>query len=61
MTIFNDLQNKVKELYKVSSHKRYYFKVLDVLTIMICGALCTLTTIYDIYEWVKAEPTKDFY
>ena len=60
MTIFNDLYDKVKELDKTSSHKGYYFKVSDVLTIMICGALCDLTTISDIYEWAKAEPIKEF-
>lgn len=60
MTIFNSLREKVREIDKTSKHKGYYYKISDALTIMICGALCSLSAISDIYEWAKAEPVKEF-
>lgn len=60
MESFEKLQEKMEELEKESGHKGYYYKVSDVLTIMICGMLCNLQSITDIYEWSKAEPVQEF-
>ena len=60
MESFEKLQEKMEELEKESGHKGYYYKVSDVLTIMICGMLCNLQNISDIYEWAKANPTQEF-
>lgn len=60
MDSFEKLQAKMVELEKESGHKGYYYKVSDVLTIMICGMLCNLQNISDIYEWSKAEPVREF-
>lgn len=60
MDIFEKLKNKMTELEKESNHKGYYYKISDVLTIMICGMLCNLQNISDIYEWSKAEPVREF-
>ncbi len=60
MNSFKKLQEKMNEVEKESKHKGYYYKVSDVLTIMICGMLCNLQNISDIYEWAKAEPIKEF-
>lgn len=60
MDSFKKLQVKMVELEKESGHKGYYYKVSDVLTIMICGMLCNLQNISDIYEWSKAEPVREF-
>lgn len=60
MSSFEKLQEKIKEIEKNSKHKGYYYKISDALTIMICGMLCNLQNISDIYEWAKAEPVQDF-
>lgn len=60
MDSFKKLQEKMKELEKESGHKGYYYKISDALTIMICGMLCNLQNISDIYEWSKAEPVREF-
>lgn len=60
MNSFGKLQEKMKEIEKDSEHKGYYYKISDILTIMICGMLCNLQTIADIYEWAKAEPVREF-
>lgn len=60
MTIFNSLRDKVQKIDKTSNHKGYYYKLSDILTIMICATLCNLSVISDIYEWAKSEPVKEF-
>ncbi|MCD8215123.1 MAG: ISAs1 family transposase [Clostridiales bacterium] len=60
MNSFSKLQEKMKEIDKSSEHKGYYYKISDILTIMICGMLCNLQTIADIHEWAKAEPVRGF-
>ena len=48
------------EAEKECDHKGYYYKISDVLTIMVCGMLCNLQSISDMYEWAKATPTQEF-
>ena len=57
---FKRLREKMTEVEKECERKGYYFKISDALTIMICGMLCGLQNISDIYEWAKSEPTKQF-
>ena len=57
---FKRLREKMIEVEKECEHKGYYFKISDALTIMICGMLCGLKNISDIYEWAKSESTKQF-
>lgn len=60
MNSFKRLQEKMIEVEKECEHNGYYYKVSDALTIMICGTLCNLQNISDIYEWAKSEPAKQF-
>lgn len=48
------------ELDKESEHNGYLYKISDVLTIMICGMLCSLQNISDIHQWAQAEPVREF-
>lgn len=57
---FKRLREKMTEVEKECEHKGYYFKISDALTIMICGMLCSLQNISDIYEWAKSEPARQF-
>lgn len=60
MNSFSELQNKMREIDNDNPHNGYYYKISDALTIMICGMLCNLQNISDIYEWSKAEPVREF-
>lgn len=60
MDSFEKLQEKMTEIEKESEHKGYYYKVSDALTIMICGMLCNLQNISDIYDWAQEETVLDF-
>lgn len=54
------LQEQLAVLEKETEHKGYYYRATDALTIMICGMLCNLQSIADIYDWAQAEPVRDF-
>ena len=54
------LQEQLAVLEQETEHKGYYYRVTDALTIMICGMLCNLQSIADIYDWAQAEPVRDF-
>jgi len=58
MKILNELQKAMEEVEKESEHKGYWYRIRDILTILICGMLCSLQTIDDIHEWSKSEPTR---
>ena len=60
MSSFEKLQVIIKESKRMAAHKGYYYKVSDILTMMICGMLCNLQTISDIHEWAKSEPVRGF-
>lgn len=54
------LQEQLAVPEKETEQKGYYYRATDALTIMICGMLCNLQSIADIYDWVQAEPVRDF-
>lgn len=60
MRSFELLQEQMEILESETEHKGYYYKISDALTIMICGMLCSLQNIADIYDWAQAEPVRDF-
>jgi len=39
-------------------YKGYWFKVVDILTILICGALCGLKELKEIHQYAKSKPTR---
>ena len=53
------LRTAIQELDK--DYRGYYYKLSDILTVLICGALCGLQNISDIYEWSKATPVREFF
>jgi len=58
MKIMKELQKAMEEVENESEHKGYWYRIRDVLTILICGMLCSLQTIDDIHEWSKSTPTR---
>jgi predicted transposase YbfD/YdcC len=60
MSTIEGLRQMTKEAEEGSKHEGYWYCVSDALIIMVCGMLCSLQTIDDIYEWSKASPTRAF-
>ena len=58
MKIVDELQQAMLEVEKESAHKGYWYRISEVLTIMICGMLSSLQTIDDIHEWSVCTPTR---
>lgn len=61
MTIFNELRNEMQQMEKEIGYKGYSYKISDVLTIMICGLLCNLQNVSDIYDWASEDIIKEFF
>lgn len=51
MNSFERLQEQMIRLEKETNNKGYYYIISNALTIMICGMLCNLQNISDIYDW----------
>lgn len=49
-----------KEAEEGSTHRGYWYCISEALIIMVCGMMCSLQTIEDIYEWSKAAPVRAF-
>ena len=60
MSILNELQIAMREVEYGSGHQGYWYKMSDVLTMLVCGMLCGLQDIDDIHEWSKSAPAKQF-
>jgi predicted transposase YbfD/YdcC len=60
MGIFEDLQDKMKELEDKATHDGYWYCISDALLIMICGLLCRQQKIDDIHDWANSTPTRKF-
>ena len=58
MKILKELQEAMEEVERESEHKGYWYRIRDILTIVICGMLSSLQTIDDIHEWAKSVPTR---
>lgn len=59
MSIWNELQNAMIEVERDSAHRGYWYRISDILTMVICGMMCSLQTIDDIHEWSVSKPTRE--
>ena len=60
MNQFGELQKCMFEVEEASSFKGYWFRISDVLSIVVCGKLCGLGTVSEIHDWSKARPVRAF-
>lgn len=60
MSITSELQNAMREVEKGAEYRGYWYKISDILTIMVCGMLCGLQEIDDVWQWSKAGPASQF-
>ncbi len=60
MSTIESLRKMAKETESGCGYLGYWYCISDALIIMVCGMLCSLQTISDIYEWSKAVPSRAF-
>ena len=60
MRIFEVLREELNEIDKESGHDGYWYRVSDVLIMMVCGMLCGLQSVDDIHDWAKSSPSRKF-
>ena len=60
MSIFEELQEELRQVDELSSHKGYWYSVSHALTILVAGSLCGIENIKYIHQWAKSEPTRQF-
>jgi predicted transposase YbfD/YdcC len=61
MDIINSLQEMTKEAEEGTEYQGYWYSIIEVLIIVVCGKLWSLQSINDIYEWSKATPVRKFF
>lgn len=60
MSILEELRKAMVEVEGGAKHRGYWYRVSEVLIVLVCGMLCNLQTIDDIHEWAKSAPAGSF-
>jgi len=60
MDPLSELQKCMFEVEEASDFKGYWFRISDILSIIVCGMLCGLENVSEIYDWAKAAPVRTF-
>jgi len=60
MKILEELQTAMQEVESSSIHNGYWYRVSEILIILVCGMLCNQQTIDDVHEWSQSKPTRRF-
>ena len=50
---------ELKKVSRVVNYEGYYYKLSDVVEILILGLLCRLQTLKDIHEWSESEYVRE--
>lgn len=61
MSIVETLQMAMRSTEDKTRHDGYWYRISDVLTIMVCGMMSSLQSIDDIHEWSQAAPVRYFF
>jgi predicted transposase YbfD/YdcC len=61
MKEISELQKCMCAVEEASDFRGYWFRISDVLSIVVCGMLCGLENVSDIHEWAKARPVRLFF
>jgi predicted transposase YbfD/YdcC len=56
--IIEELQKAMEEVERECKHEGYWYRISEVLTILVCGMLCNQITIDDVHEWSISAPTR---
>lgn len=49
------LQEMAREIETIEKYNGYYYKVSDVITILVVGLLCNLRSAHEIYQWSRSK------
>jgi predicted transposase YbfD/YdcC len=60
MQILQELQKTMESVESTSAHNGYWYRVSEVLIILVCGMLCNQQTIDDIHDWTDSKHTRKF-
>jgi len=60
MSELGELQKHMREVEEASEFKGYWFCISDILSIIVCGMLCGLENMSEIYDWATAKPVRSF-
>ena len=60
MDQMSELRKCMIEVEEASDFKEYWFRTSDILSIIVCGMLCGLENVSEIYDWAKAAPVRTF-
>jgi predicted transposase YbfD/YdcC len=60
MEELSELQKCMYEVEEASDFKGYWFRISEVLSIIVCGMLCGLENLSEIYDWATAKPVRAF-
>ena len=55
MNYFNKLMELAEEVKTKEAYNGYFYKVQDIITIIVIGLLCNLRNASEIYQWSKSE------
>ena len=61
MEIFEELKFEMQVIEHDTRYYGYYYRISQVLIILICGLLCGLQRIDDIQEWSQSRPVRAFF
>jgi len=61
MKELSELRKCMGEVEEASDFKGYWFRISDVLSIIVCGMLCGLENASEIHDWSKAAPVQSFF
>ena len=56
----SELRACMYEVEEASDFKGYWFRISDLLLIVVCGMLCALENMSEIYDWAIAKPVRAF-
>lgn len=57
--LIEKLTECMQEVGTTKEYKGYWFKISDILTISICGLLCGLKTMIEIWRWANSKPARE--
>jgi len=60
MDQMSELRKCMDEVEEASDFKGYWFRISDVLSIIVCGMLCGLENMSEIYDWAMSKPVRAF-
>ena len=60
MDQLRELRKCMRDVEEASDFKGYWFRISDILSIIVCGLLCGLENMSEIYDWATAKPVRTF-